>query len=57
MVNLAVRDVFVLRYEKRFIVQDNFSTYNKKYAWLFFTVGFSYGLGKGEALEYLCGFL
>jgi hypothetical protein len=52
VINFSVRDVFVSRIEENFVNQPDFSVYNRRFRGRFVTLGFSYGFGKGEAMEY-----
>lgn len=52
VVNLGVRDMFASRIQERFVTQPTFETYNFGLRGRFFTLGVSYGLGKGEAMTY-----
>ncbi|MUH36015.1 TonB-dependent receptor [Zobellia amurskyensis] len=52
VVSLGVRDVFASRVQESEITQDTFSTYSRRQRGRFITFGFSYGFGKGEAMEY-----
>ncbi|KJD32637.1 TonB-dependent receptor [Tamlana sedimentorum] len=53
--SLGVRDAFASRYFETFTNQDTFTNYSKTTRGRFFTLGFSYGFGKGEAMEYSGG--
>lgn len=50
--SIGVRDVFASRVSISEIKQERFSVYNETYRGRFITFGFSYGFGKGEAMEY-----
>jgi len=52
VINLSVRDVFVSRFDESIILNDDFSIYSFEQRGRFITFGFSYGFGKGEAMEY-----
>jgi len=52
IINLSIRDVFASRIEKLEIIQDDFYLFNTSQRGRFITFGFSYGFGKGEAMEY-----
>jgi outer membrane receptor protein involved in Fe transport len=55
VLNLSVRDVFASRFQESVIDQiDNYS-YSYGQRGRFIALGFSYGFGKGEAMEYLGG--
>ncbi|MFC2109153.1 TonB-dependent receptor domain-containing protein [Bacteroidota bacterium] len=50
--SLGVRDVFESRVRESEVNQPDFYVYSKTYRGRFVTLGFSYGFGKGEAMEY-----
>ncbi len=50
--NLSIRDIFASRVRESFIEQANFSTYSRRQRGRFVSLGFSYGFGKGEAMQY-----
>ncbi|MFY0712549.1 TonB-dependent receptor [Seonamhaeicola sp. NFXS20] len=52
VLNLSIRDLFASRIEKSETIQDDFYLYNQSQRGRFITFGFSYGFGKGEAMEY-----
>lgn len=52
VLNLAVRDVFASRVRESETFQSNFYLYNRSQRGRFVTLGFSYGFGKGEAMEF-----
>lgn len=52
VVSISVRDVFFSRFDESRILQDVFSIYSFEQRGRFITAGFSYGFGKGEAMEY-----
>ena len=52
VINFSVRDVFVSRFRETQAFQPTFYTYNFGQRGRFITLGFSYGFGKGEAMEY-----
>ncbi|GAB4377192.1 MAG: outer membrane beta-barrel family protein [Salibacteraceae bacterium] len=52
VINLSIRDMFASRISEVVADQPNFFTYNKDWRGRFITFGFSYGFGKGEAMEY-----
>ncbi len=51
-VNLSVRDLFVSRIQEGTVVTDAFQQYSRNFRGRFVTMGFSYGFGKGETMEY-----
>ena len=55
VLNLSIRDVFASRFFETFITQDNRTAYSFAQRGRFIAIGFSYGFGKGEAMEYLGG--
>ena len=50
--NLSVRDIFASRARETFAKTDEFSTYSFRQRGRFITLGFSYGFGKGEAMQF-----
>ncbi len=50
--SFSVRDLFASRLRESIINQDTFYLYSKRQSGRFITFGFSYGFGKGEAMEY-----
>jgi outer membrane receptor protein involved in Fe transport len=52
VVSLSVRDIFASRIRETEVVQNDFYLYNRSLRGRFITLGFSYGFGKGEAMEY-----
>ena len=52
VINLSVRDVFISRFRETIIQQDDFTAYSWGRRGRFITLGFSYGFGKGEAMEF-----
>ncbi len=52
VLNLSVRDVFASRIMESVTNQAAFYLYNRRQQGRFVTVGFSYGFGKGEAMEF-----
>lgn len=52
VINLSVRDVFASRIYKSETIQEDFYLYNQSQRGQFVSLGFSYGFGKGEAMEY-----
>ncbi|WP_341227115.1 outer membrane beta-barrel family protein [uncultured Arcticibacterium sp.] len=52
VVNLSVRDVLASRIGKSETVQPEFYVYSSRQRGRFIALGFSYGFGKGEAMEY-----
>lgn len=52
VINLSIRDVFASRIERSETIQEDFYLFNRSQRGRFATIGFSYGFGKGEAMEY-----
>lgn len=52
VVSASVRDLFESRFQESVITQDDFESYSYGLRGRFITLGFSYGFGKGEAMEY-----
>ncbi|MEM9937169.1 MAG: outer membrane beta-barrel family protein, partial [Bacteroidota bacterium] len=50
--NLSVRDIFASRIKEINIRQPEFELYNRGLRGRFVTIGFSYGFGKGEAMQF-----
>ncbi|WP_190811597.1 outer membrane beta-barrel family protein [Flagellimonas sp. S3867] len=55
ILNLSVRDVFASRISESQIAQADFEVYNRRQRGRFVAFGFSYGFGKGEAMQYSGG--
>ncbi len=52
VLNLSVRDLFASRVDESQIAQANYEVYNRRQRGTFVALGFSYGFGKGEAMQY-----
>ncbi|MFK7772292.1 MAG: TonB-dependent receptor [Saprospiraceae bacterium] len=52
VLNFSVRDLFASRIRESVIDQDDFYAYSFRQRGRFITLGFSYGFGKGEAMEF-----
>jgi outer membrane receptor protein involved in Fe transport len=52
VVNFSIRDVFASRIQIDEVFQPDFYTYSRRQRGRFITLGFSYGFGKGEAMEF-----
>jgi outer membrane receptor protein involved in Fe transport len=52
VLNLSVRDLFASRISESQIAQADFEVYNRRQRGRFIVLGFSYGFGKGEAMQY-----
>lgn len=50
--NFSVRDVFASRIRETTTNQATFNQYNRRFRGRFLVLGFSYGFGKGEAMEF-----
>jgi len=50
--SMSVRDVFASRVRQNTVDQDDFYLYSRSQRGRFITFGFSYGFGKGEAMEF-----
>lgn len=50
--NLSVRDIFASRVRQNTVDQDDFYLFSRSQRGRFVTVGFSYGFGKGEAMQF-----
>ncbi|WMX14176.1 outer membrane beta-barrel family protein [Aureispira sp. CCB-E] len=55
VISLSVRDLFATRVRETEIEQEDFYIYSFGQRGRFITLGFSYGFGKGEAMEYSGG--
>ena len=53
--SLSVRDVFASRVSQTTVEQPDFYLYSRRQRGRFITLGFSYGFGKGEAMQYSGG--
>ena len=52
IVSFSIRDAFASRIERSTTTDDNFSVVYPTVRGRFFTLGISYGFGKGEAMEF-----
>ena len=52
VLNLSIRDLFASRVSESQIAQAEFEVYNRRQRGRFVALGFSYGFGKGEAMQY-----
>lgn len=52
VLNLSVRDAFASRIRENEIAQNDFEVFNRSFRARFVSFGFSYGFGKGEAMQY-----
>lgn len=52
VLNLGVRDIFESRIWESEAIENDYYLYSKGYRGRFITFGISYGIGKGEAMEY-----
>ncbi|MEO0898567.1 MAG: outer membrane beta-barrel family protein [Bacteroidota bacterium] len=55
VINLSVRDLFASRIQESQTIQPEFTVYNRRFRGRFIVMGFSYGFGKGEAMEFSAG--
>lgn len=52
VLSLSIRDLFASRVDESQIAQTDFEVYNRRQRGRFIALGFSYGFGKGEAMQY-----
>ena len=52
VLNFSVRDIFASRVRESFADQPDFYTFSTRQRGRFMSLGFSYGFGKGEAMQY-----
>ena len=52
VLSFSVRDLFASRIRESVTSQDDFYIYSFRQRGRFITMGFSYGFGKGEAMEF-----
>lgn len=52
VLNLSVRDLFASRVDESQIAQASYEVYNRRQRGTFVALGFSYGFGKGETMQY-----
>ncbi|MEM1321275.1 MAG: outer membrane beta-barrel family protein [Bacteroidota bacterium] len=52
VLNFSIRDIFASRVREREVNQAEFFLYSRRQRGRFVTLGFSYGFGKGEAMEF-----
>lgn len=52
VLNLSVRDAFASRIRENRVTQETFELYNRSFRARFVAFGFSYGFGKGEAMQF-----
>jgi len=50
--NVSGRDIFASRIREKIIDEDDFYLFGRGFRGRFLTLGFSYGFGKGEAMQY-----
>lgn len=55
VINFSIRDVFASRIRENTVEQTAFELYNRSLRGTFYTLGFSFGFGKGEAMTYSGG--
>jgi hypothetical protein len=49
---LNIRDLFATRVRENETIRDNFNIWSRSVYGRFWVIGFSYGFGKGEAMEF-----
>ena len=52
VISLNIRDLFVTRVRENQVIRDNFNIIRRSLYGRFWVIGFSYGFGKGEAMEF-----
>jgi outer membrane receptor protein involved in Fe transport len=52
VISFNLRDLFVTRVREQRTIRDNFNVWSQSIFGRFWVVGFSYGFGKGEAMEF-----
>jgi len=52
VLNFSIRDIFATRLRASELIQDDFYMYSHRQRGRFISLGFSYGFGKGEAMEF-----
>lgn len=52
VVNFSIRDIFASRFRESETFQEDFYIFSRRQRGRFITFGFSYGFGKGEAMEF-----
>ena len=52
IINANIRDIFASRISESEVFQDDFYNFRRSLRGRFATIGFSYGFGKGEAMEF-----
>jgi outer membrane receptor protein involved in Fe transport len=52
VISFNLRDLFVTRVRERRTIRDNFNVWSRSVYGCFWVLGFSYGFGKGEAMEF-----
>ena len=52
VLNFSIRDIFASRVREGETIQPEFYLYSRRQRGRFITLGFSYGFGKGEAMEF-----
>lgn len=55
ILNASIRDIFATRFRETIVNQEDFYLYSYGQRGRFITLGFSYGFGKGEAMQYAGG--
>ena len=52
VISLNIRDLFATRVRENQAIRDNFNIWSRSFYGRFWVIGFSYGFGKGEAMEF-----
>ena len=52
VVSFNIRDIFATRVNENQTIRDDFNIWNRSVYGRFWVIGFSYGFGKGEAMEF-----
>jgi hypothetical protein len=52
VISLNIRDLFATRVRENQAIRDNFNIWSRSFYGRFWVIGFSYGFGKGEAIEF-----
>ena len=52
VISVNIRDLFATRVRENQTIRDNFNIWSRSVYGRFWAIGFSYGFGKGEAMEF-----
>lgn len=55
ILSMSIRDVFASRIQENFVFQESFEARSQSFRGRFLAFGFSYGFGKGEAMQFTGG--